>query len=71
VSNDERLNLIEERIAWLERHVTAQDRAMLELGEENARLRKELAALRARVSTNAVQGDEEARSPEIERPPHY
>jgi SlyX protein len=45
-----RLDRLEERLAWLERHVTEQDRAMLELHEANTRLRRELAALRAAAS---------------------
>jgi hypothetical protein len=28
--NDERLALLEERLAWLQRHATEQDKAMLE-----------------------------------------
>jgi SlyX protein len=38
---NERVDRLEERIAWLERHVTAQDKAMLELHEEIERLRRE------------------------------
>jgi len=71
VQNDERLNRIEERIAWLERHVVAQDRAMLELSEENSRLKIELSSLRSRVSGGSLPGDAEAGPISEERPPHY
>lgn len=71
MQNDERLNRIEERIAWLERHVIQQDRAMLELGEENARLRKELTAIRGRVSTGPLPGEGDPGQLSNERPPHY
>ena len=40
--SEERLLRLEEKIAYLERHVTAQDRAMLELTEELDALRREL-----------------------------
>jgi len=64
----ERTDRLEERLAWLERHVTEQDKAMLALHEEMARLRTELKQLRERPATagapsEAVEQDE--------RPPHY
>ncbi len=71
MQNDERLNRIEERIAWLERHVIEQDRVMLELGEENSRLKKELGLLRGRVSAERLPGEGEIGSVADERPPHY
>ena len=65
----ERLDRIEERIAWLERHVVAQDKAMLELAEENRRLRDQLAAMRDRLAAGGGgAGDAE---PEEGPPPHY
>lgn len=64
--NEERLLRLEEKIAYLERHVTAQDRAMLELTEELDALRRELRRLReARTDAGA------APEPADERPPHY
>ncbi len=69
--NDPRLNQIEERIAWIERHLAEQDRAMLELGEENARLRKQLALLQARVTSSALPGEASLDTTAEERPPHY
>jgi hypothetical protein len=47
--SDERFERIEERVAWLEHHVTQQDRAMLELAERLDRVvRDELVGGRAR-----------------------
>ena len=63
------LERIEERIAWLERHVTEQDRAMFEMGEELARLRKEVASLlRQQLGSRNSEGED--LGPD-ERPPHY
>jgi SlyX protein len=59
---------LEERLAWLERHVTEQDKAMLALHEELARLRAELKPLRERLA--AGLGKSEPPEPD-ERPPHY
>jgi SlyX protein len=63
--------VLEEKIAYLERHVTEQDKAMLELAEELGTVRRELKALRDRLadggSAHSVGGDE----PADERPPHY
>jgi SlyX protein len=64
--SEERLLRLEEKIAYLERHVTAQDRAMLELTEELAALRRELRRVR---ETRAEAGP--APEPADERPPHY
>jgi SlyX protein len=66
---NERVDRLEERIAWLERHVTAQDKAMLELHEEIERLRRDVAVLRLRAEPQAPgEGD---RLGSDERPPHY
>jgi SlyX protein len=70
LSLNERIQLLEEKIAYLERHVTAQDRAMLEMVEETARLRRELGALRQRIESPGP-GTGEPSSPADERPPHY
>ena len=64
----ERVDRIEERIAWLERHVAEQDNAMLELHEEIERLRRESSQLRDRLESAASGGDP---PPPPERPPHY
>lgn len=62
----ERLILLEERYAHLQRHVVQQDKAMLRLSEEIAKLRQETALLRARES-----GETQAGGMPDERPPHY
>lgn len=63
-----RIDRVEERLAWLERHVTEQDKAMLALNEELARLRAELKKLRERPAA----GSENSEAPEPDdRPPHY
>ncbi len=56
-------------MAYLERHVTEQDKAMLELAEDLARLQKELLKLRERApeGLTGAPGDEIS----DERPPHY
>lgn len=62
----ERLTKLEERYAHLQRHSTEQDKVMLELSEEVAKLRKDLAGLRAQRASESDPGE----SPD-ERPPHY
>ena len=62
-----RVNL-EERLAWLERHVTAQDKEMLALHDALARLRRELTALR---TVSAARDNSGETPPTEERPPHY
>lgn len=66
MTENERITRIEERYAHLQRHQAEQDKAMLGLSEELAKLRKEVAALRARA-TGGTEGGE----PADERPPHY
>ncbi len=63
----QRLTQLEERYAHLQRHVAQQDKAMLELGEELAKLRKELLVLRAQVTSGSPDPGET----NDERPPHY
>ena len=67
MSNDDRLTRLEERYAHLQRHSAEQDKVMLGLADELAKLRKELAALRAQRSGARGEGGE---LPD-ERPPHY
>jgi SlyX protein len=68
--SDVRLDRLEERLAWLERHVEEQDKVMLEQAETIDRLRAELRLLRDR--TSAPSGDNASPvSPADERPPHY
>lgn len=73
MSDDERVLRLEEKVAYLERHVTAQDKVMLELGDDLARLRAEVRMLRERGGRSvdgegAAGGDDAMRD---ERPPHY
>lgn len=67
MSDTERLTRLEERYAHLQRHAVEQDKAMLELGEMIAKLRKEIALLRAQ----AAGGSSDTRDAAEERPPHY
>jgi SlyX protein len=67
---NETLKRVEEKIAYLERHVTEQDKAMLELAAEIADLRKQLKALRGRSSGGSHERDLGGDVPD-ERPPHY
>lgn len=62
----ERLTRLEERYAHLQRHQAEQDKVMLEFAEELARLKAELAVLRARNSSGGADSE-----PADERPPHY
>jgi SlyX protein len=64
---NEDLRRLEEKIAYLERHVTEQDKAMLEFADEIARLRREVKTLRDRLGARDSSGGD---MPE-ERPPHY
>lgn len=66
---NDRVQRLEEKIAYLERHVTEQDKVMLELGDTIEKLRIELRALRDRAA-GASMGESEA-APQDERPPHY
>lgn len=71
--NDE-LRRLEEKIAYLERHVTEQDKAMLELSREFDALRRELKALRERAPMRAAgegEAGEGGATENEERPPHY
>ena len=64
----ERIDRLEERLAWLQRHVTEQDKAMLEMAGQLDRVKAELTRLkqRAEAAPSAPEG-----SPADERPPHY
>jgi len=63
---NEPLARLEEKLAWLQRHVTEQDKAMLEMAGAIDRLKKQLAELRAKLIA-----DPDGPEPADERPPHY
>ena len=65
---NERLERVEERIAWLERHVVEQDKVTLALTEEVERLKRELHAFRERLATR--EAAPKSGNPVDERPPH-
>lgn len=69
----ERLDYIEERLAWLERHVVEQDKAILEYSRELDRLRAEVKRLSERAASTLADGAAggASASPADERPPHY
>lgn len=67
MSEAERLTRLEERYAHLQRHLAEQDKAMLELSETVAKLRREIGLLRDQGTTSQA----ETRDPAGERPPHY
>lgn len=64
--NDERIARLEEKLAWLQRHVMEQDKAMLELAGEIDRLKKQAAELRAKPVADPGEPPEGDA-----RPPHY
>ena len=66
---NESIKHLEEKVAYLERHVTEQDKAMLELAEDLARLRREFRVQRERLAGGGT-GDGGNELPD-ERPPHY
>lgn len=64
------LQRLEEKIAYLERHVVEQDKAMLEMATQLDQLRRELTGLRERVAATPAP-DAAASPPAADRPPHY
>ena len=67
---NESIRRLEEKIAYLERHVTEQDKAMLEMADELAKLRREMRMLRERGERSGTPTEDDGDLPE-ERPPHY
>jgi SlyX protein len=63
--SDSRISLLEERIAWFEKHAVEQDRAMLRQSEEIKVLRNALMSLRERMASRDSPLDSN------EKPPHY
>ncbi len=64
-----RLRELEERIAFLQRHIEQQDRVILELSREAARGQERLARLEARVKQGLDEGT--SGPPADEKPPHW
>jgi SlyX protein len=67
VSN-ERIDRLEERLAWLQRHVTEQDKAMLDMAGQLDRVKAELLRLKQRAESAPSPAEGNAAD---ERPPHY
>ncbi len=67
--SEERIDRLEERLAWLQRHVTEQDKVMLDMSRQLDRAIAELRLLRDRVAAGGGGGPQEM--PADERPPHY
>ena len=65
---NERIDRIEERLAWFERHVAEQDKEMLDLAKRLDRTQAELRLLRERAASAETAP---ATSPADDRPPHY
>ena len=67
---NENVKRLEEKIAYLERHVTEQDKAMLEFAEQLAALQRELKRLRegGERGGSALESGGDLQD---ERPPHY
>ena len=59
---------MQERIAFLQRHIEQQDRAFLELSKEISVLSQRLARMEGKV--NQLGGDEEG-PPADSKPPHW
>jgi uncharacterized coiled-coil protein SlyX len=70
MTDAERITRLEERFTHLQKHVTEQDRVILELTEKLARLRRELDAQQLRAA-NGATAEGGGEMPEDERPPHY
>jgi len=64
------LQQLEEKVAYLERHVGEQDKAMLEMSELLDRMKIELGSMRERME-DAAPGSSDDATLINERPPHY
>ncbi len=68
MGSDERLEGVEARVAWLEKHLADLDAVVRELGDELQRMRVDLAQLQA---SQAGVGEGDPSGPRYEVPPHY
>lgn len=66
MSDADRIRELEVKIAFLEKHVVEQDRAMLEMSDRLAALEKRLLGLHERLERGP-----DGPMPADERPPHY
>lgn len=64
----ERLDAVEARVAWLEKHLADLDHVVRELGDELRQMRVELSQLREAQSGLGGEGEG---GPRYEVPPHY
>jgi uncharacterized coiled-coil protein SlyX len=62
---------LEIKIAFLEKHIEEQDRAMFAMSRQMDRLERQVARLSELVKGNAEAGPSGPASPADERPPHY
>jgi SlyX protein len=67
----EAITRLEEKIAYLERHVVEQDKAMLEFADELARMKREMTLLSGRLGSSGARSAPDDNSAPEERPPHY
>ena len=69
ISMESRFRDLEERIAFMQRHLEQQDRVILEISRQVARLAEQVARLRkARFQ---AEGEAEQGPPADEKPPHW
>ena len=62
---------LEIKIAFLEKHIEEQDRAMFDMSRQMDRLERQVTRLTELVKGNADAGPSGPASPADERPPHY
>ena len=68
MNND--IKRLEEKIAFLEHHVTEQDKVMLEFADELQRLKREFKTITGRIGAGGGVGEVDPMAQD-ERPPHY
>ncbi len=69
--SDERLTRLEEKLAFLEQHVSELDGLVLELNRENAQLKDQLRVTQQRMQALADAQPDTPRSLEDDKPPHW
>jgi SlyX protein len=67
---NERIDRLEERVAWFEHHVVQQDKVILELTRRLDRVQAEVARQRERAAEGGSPAPE-GPGTSGERPPHY